>query len=109
MGEQETAKEMRERLEAMAVDHGETWDLSDNDRAALSWVLAALDAATAERDRAIKLAVSAMESKHYYTQQAAVLNVADYVGVSRDLVRAAAGLDALSADRPEPARAGEGE
>jgi len=28
-----------ERLRAMAFDHGETWDLSDNDQAAIRWAL----------------------------------------------------------------------
>lgn len=36
-------QEHRERLEAMVEDNGQTWDLSDNDKAAIRWAIETLD------------------------------------------------------------------
>lgn len=51
----ESASDMLERIEAMAEDDGDTWDLSDNDRAALAWAARELrnrrDACICEIDR----------------------------------------------------------
>jgi hypothetical protein len=41
--DQETPRDQIERLRAMATDHGETWDLSDNDRAAIRFALGQIE------------------------------------------------------------------
>ncbi len=41
----ETPEEMRARLEGMADAESDKWDLSDNDRAAIVWMLDRIDSA----------------------------------------------------------------
>jgi hypothetical protein len=67
----------------------------------LARLRSALAEAEEQRDRAIRLCVSAMESRHTYRLDAAVRNVAAFVGASEAAVSAAAGLDAKGwSERP---------
>jgi hypothetical protein len=60
MSEAETWDEQRERLHAMTADSG-TWDLSDNDRAAIAAALAQIDRLEAGAASAICVAIRRWE------------------------------------------------
>ena len=59
----ETIQEQISRVRQMVIDDGDTWDLSDNDKAALKALLAALDAAIEQplRDQNEQLEPAASE------------------------------------------------
>lgn len=60
----ESFKEQLSRVQQMAEDDGETWDLSDNDKAALKAVLAALAAAPSLREQQLEAALKALGRPH---------------------------------------------
>ena len=57
--------EHENRLAAMAIDEGLTWDLSPSDRAALAWAVGELPRLRAERDGAVAGCVTQLYGRWY--------------------------------------------